>query len=390
MRKICVVAIRKPKISVRIITENGDILETREGVCNTAGAIVGFLRNILQKQKPQDIVLGIADDALYYRLKSEQERNTEQLRTFWDIPAADYLATLRSNTGGKNIYYGLRYARETIEFYVHVLKKLPRYNGAVIPLDFLYYQTGTPAFLVNNKKGRAHIRLFDGQGAYFYKTIFLPTASAALDKLIGNISHYVSREKISENIPPVSQTEYTINDVLPGVFSIPPENLLYFNDRNLSQQIKTKLKFWQKTLLCFLVFWILGAGAVGLSQGYRAYRLLRSIRAHNTQYGQIANRVQELRYVEADTRDLLSRDNIDSEAGRLILRQAAEQRISLKEVFFEKDRRLFYIIGLDRAEDRNQLITSLRRSGLFSALNPIYFQPIDDTLTEFKLMLTVK
>jgi len=390
MRKICVAAIRKPKISVRIITENGDILETREGVCNSAGAMVSFLRNILQKQKSQDIVLGIADDATYYRLKLDQERSTEQLRTFWDIPAADYLATLRSNAGGKNLYYGLRYSRETIEFYIHVLKKLPGYNGAVIPLDFLYYQTGTPAFLVNNKNKHTHIRLFDGQGAYFYKTVFTPSAPAAMDKLINNICLYITREKISENIPVVSQLEYTINDVLPGVLSIPPENLLYFNDRSLGQKTKIRLQLWQKILLSCLVIWILGVGIIGLSQGYRMHRLLRSIRWHNTQYGQIANRVQELRYVEGDTRVLLSMDNIDSEAGRAILRLAAEHRIFLKEIFFEKDRRLFYIIGLDRAEDRNQLITSLRRSGFFSALNPIYFQPIDDTITEFKLMLTVK
>jgi len=125
-------------------------------------------------------------------------------------------------------------------------------------------------------------------------------------------------------------------------------------------------------------------------QGCRIYSLSRQISRFAGQYRQIARRAEELQYVESDAKDLRGRSRTDSAIVRLVLQQALARQIPIKEIFYEQDKKLFYIIGLDRADRRRLLLSDLRQSDLFSALNPIYVVPIDDTTVEFKLLLTVK
>lgn len=390
MTKTCTAALRQNKIFLRLSDDNGTLLEERGGSYNSPSAAVSFFKNVLGRYGTQvrNIILAIDEPAQYYRLVSEQERSKEQLQAIWDIP--DPAAVLHCRSGNRHIYYGLYYAKEIVDKYVYILKKLSNLDGSIVPLDFLYYQTQTPGFFVQRKNDQLVLKIFDGCGSYFYKILRVPNEQKALNKTLERLSIYTQREKILSKIPENILAEYQLNDCLTRVAQLEPENLLYTRGYYAGQKNIAKFTVWQKSLIFFISVLGLCLFLSASWQGYRIYSLSRQIRAEEKQYQQIAQRAQELQYVEADARDLRSRSRTESAAVRLILRQALANKILIKEIFYEQDKKLFYIIGLDRGNGRNLLISDLRRTELFSALNPIYFLPLDETTTEFKLLLTVK
>ncbi|MDR2431903.1 MAG: hypothetical protein LBD99_06625 [Candidatus Margulisbacteria bacterium] len=388
MRGFCVAALRRNKITVQLIAEDGAALETRDSAFNSPAAAAAFLKNLLDRQvsKPEAVLLAIDAPAAYCRLRTEQERTLEQLRQFWDVPKQDYLAVLSAPLAGQKTYYGLRYAAEALEACLYILKKLPGFDGGIAPLDFLYYQLYRPGFFVQAQDRRTAVHIFDGRGAYFYQTFLTPPQAA--DKMLERLTMYVRREKIVSAVPERA-AEYALEGVLSKALALPAGALLYSRDRRTDQLKKIKLNIWQKSALAFalalLACLLLTAGW----QGLKLFGLARELQALDRQYRQIAARAQELRYVETDLKDLRSRRRADGAACRFILRCAAANQIALKEVFYAKDKQLFYMIGLERG-GYNALLRELKSSGFFSALNPIYAVPVDETATEFKLMLTVK
>jgi len=390
MRKICTAVLRQNKILLRISEESGALLEERGGSYNSPGAAVLFIKSVLAKYGAQvrDLILAIDEPAEYYRLVSEQERTKEQLRALWDVP--EQLAVLNFSSGGQQIYYGLSYAKELADKYIHILKKFPNLNGSIVPLDFLYCQTLTPGFYLQRRDDRLTLKIFDGGGAYFYKILRAPRGQQALDKMLERLAMYVLREKILSSVPENISAEYPLGDFLDKAARLSPDSLLYTRGHYTSQKNSVKLTVWQKSLL-FILLALTGCFCLAaLWQGYRINSLSRQIRNYTGQYRQIARRAEELQYVETDAKDLRGRSRTDSAVVRLILQQALSRQITIKEIFYEQDKKLFYIIGLDRAGGYNLLLSDLRNSNLFSALNPIYLLPLDDTAVEFKLLLTVK
>jgi hypothetical protein len=384
MAKLLLAGLYENKLQLRIVDER--VIDTKDLIATSFVTAAFDIREYLHRRNDgiKDILLVIDEESRFFRARVDGVKSKDDLRGLWDIAADDFFGYIEYPLpDGRREYIGLRYAREVIEPYLALTKKLKLNCLGIIPLDFLYARVSNPVLIVGKSAGRTRVKLFDGQGHFFLKHVF-----SDQPQQLEQIILFAEREGyIAPGVIPRTPTPMEYARALEYALDISSNGILYSDSpRERQKRKKFRLNSVQQMLLTFVLVMLVLACIPFLQYLIQAGRIKHDLRTYAAQLLVLRPQFDRLQLIEQRTKAIQKRLVADPEV-RSVLRVFPSQAV-IRELSFDQNTALIACTAIIPRAEYERVIMKLKALPEVENVNVIYVN--NGPRTEFKVIVKVR